>query len=236
MDLHCTSERKKSASRSEGETRAKILRRCQKTVARASGSANKVFNALSSYIDFDGYCWPLVSRLQNDTNLSRNGLFLALSELESIGVIDRRVLISRVNGRNAPTLYRIGGKVQKLPDNARRYILAHKRKTKARTRGRTNEVGDVPKTGTSQTGGDVPKSGTRVVPKTGTQKLIIEVERLPSGLESEGGSGVAVNRSDGKPTPKVFPLYQPRNSKPKPKPILVDSRGVRLANQGGDDD
>jgi hypothetical protein len=69
-------------------------------------------------------------------------LFKALSELEALGVIDRRILISHVNGRNAPTLYRIGGRVKILPEKARRYYtLAHKRKPPSiRARKKKGEV------------------------------------------------------------------------------------------------
>jgi hypothetical protein len=80
----------------------------------------------------EGYCWPLVSTLTKVTELGRTKLFLAFRELESLGVIDRRMLISRLNGRNAPTLFRVGGKVTYLPKNAERYILANKRKPKSR--------------------------------------------------------------------------------------------------------
>jgi hypothetical protein len=184
-----------SKSRDKFVARAKIVSQCQRVAAGASGAAGSVLHALMSYQNADGYCWPLASSLKNDTKLSRNSVFLALNELESLGIIDRRMLTSRVNGRNAPTLYRIGGKVTHLPGNAERYILANERKQKSsrRRKGATyrkvvhRKSGDVPETGT----GVVPKSGTGVVPETGTQKLSME---LPPD-QGTGGGLTVVGRS-----------------------------------------
>jgi Helix-turn-helix domain len=159
--------------------RAKELLRCLRIASRASGSAARAFLGLQSFANPEGYCWPLVSTLRKETKLGRSRLFLALAELESLGIIDRRTLVSRVNGRNAPTLFRVGGKVTYLPKNAERYILANKRKPQSRT----SKGCEVHKTRTSQPGGEVLVSRTGVVPvsrtgvvlKTRTQKVSMEV-------------------------------------------------------------
>jgi Helix-turn-helix domain len=178
-------------------SRAQVVRECHRRCAGASGAAGSVLHALMFHQNAEGYCWPLASRLQNHTKLSRNAVFVALNELESLGIIDRRMLTSRVNGRNAPTLYRIGGKVTHLPKNAERYILGNKRKPKS-SRGRKGatyrkpvhrKLGDVPKTGT----GVVPESGTGVVPETGIQKYYREV-----AAPIEAADAVAVGSFGGR--------------------------------------
>jgi hypothetical protein len=203
MNSDYTASNLRTKSKSEYIAWAKRIRQCQHIGASASGAAGSVLLALLSYADADGYCWPLAARLQNDTHLSRNSVFVALGELESLGIIDRRMLTSRSNGRNAPTLYRIGGKVTHLPKNAQRYNLTAKRKSKRRkiagSKGATyqkavrRKMGDVPESGTSQKRdvpvsgtGVVPESGTGVVPETGTQK--VSIERSDQGT----GGGVTV--------------------------------------------
>src|ERR1700719_1871393 len=97
---------------------AKTLRRCELIVMKASGPACKVFLALKFHANCDGYCWPLVSTLRTLTGIrKRDTIFAALRELESLGLVYRRQLISR-RGRNSPTLYRIGRKVETVPENA----------------------------------------------------------------------------------------------------------------------
>src|ERR1700732_4800802 len=151
--------------------RAEILRRCQELVCGASGSASKVFGALRLYENFDGYCWPLVSTLQTKTKINRRKtIFSALHELESLGVLDRRTLVSRIKGRNCPTLYRIGGKVEKLPEKARGlYALVAKRVSKSSKRERKNQGGDVAKNATSHRG-EVAENATGVGDKHTTRR------------------------------------------------------------------
>ncbi len=180
--------------------RAKVIQRCQRIASRASGSAARTFLALLSFANAEGYCWPLASTLTEVTKLGRSRLFLALSELESHGVIDRRMLVSRVNGRNAPTLYRVGGKVTRLPQNAERYILANKRKPHSRWRKRR----EVHQTRTSKPMADIPVSGMGVVLETGMgvvletgiQKLPMEVAAPIEAADAvAGGSFVEEDRA-----------------------------------------
>jgi hypothetical protein len=192
VELHRISDRRPIKSKSEQRAsdseiesrdkfvaRAKVIQRCQRIASRASGSAARALHALLSFANTEGYCWPLASALTDVTELARSRLFLALGELESLGIIDRRMLVSRVNGRNAPTLYRVGGKVTRLPKNAERYILANKRKPKSRGSKRC----EVHKTRTSQPRGEVLETRTGVVLETRTgvvletriQKLSMEV-------------------------------------------------------------
>jgi hypothetical protein len=112
-------------STSERNAWAEKLRKCHAVVAKARGAACKVFLALQSFADGEGYCWPLISTIQDYTNIRRDiTIFDALRDLESLGVLSRRTLISRKEGRNSPTLYRIGGgKVEKLPENACKYYV-----------------------------------------------------------------------------------------------------------------
>lgn len=103
--------------------------RCSKECAlRASASAYKVFGALELHCDSDGYCWPTVSTIQKATGIKdRHTIFAALKELEGLGILGRRKLVSRIKGRNAPSLYRIGGKADVLPARAAgQYMLAVK--------------------------------------------------------------------------------------------------------------
>jgi hypothetical protein len=249
----------------------KTLRRISPIVAKASGTACRVFTALQSYADADGYCWPLIVTLQNFTGIKRRDtIFGALRELETLDIVFRRQLISR-RGRNSPTLYRIGRKVEKLPDNAAaRYVLGPRRLKKssipehlekgrgpekrnfalrARRRTEKRDPGSIPPSNRARKKRviaqkavperpnlcEVPKNGTGGVPKNGTQNLSTElVHGLPSVLEREKVSGVALTRSqNGKQTPKT---YVSQNQNQKQKMVRVDSWGTRLADQGADDE
>jgi hypothetical protein len=154
-------------------------------VAKESGSASKVFLALQAHADREGYCWVLSSTLERETRLNRKSVFLALRRLEDERILDRRQLQSR-QGRNAPCLFRLGARIEKLPSRAAdNYYLCSPRsagvaREKRSIEGRSTKkryVGDVPKNGT----GVVPKSGTGVVPKNGTQKYSIELSP-PNGV------------------------------------------------------
>lgn len=115
------------------QTWAETLRHCHSAVAKASGAACKVFLALQMFADSEGYCWPLVATLQNRTNIRRDvTIYKALRELESIGVLRRRNLISQKTGQLGPNLYRIGGqKIEGLPKKARAlYLLGPERSSK----------------------------------------------------------------------------------------------------------
>jgi hypothetical protein len=210
MDLNHNSESRKrkkktrpapdreNKTRSGSAKRVEILRRCQELVCGASGSAAKVFGALRLYENFDGYCWPLVSTLQTKTRINRRKtIFSALHELESLGVLDRGTLVSRIKGRNCPTLYRIGGKVEKLPEKARDlYALVQKRASKSSIREQKIKGGDVAKNATSQRGevaenatGVGAENATGVGAKSATQKLYRE--EPPQGTTA---ADVAVDR------------------------------------------
>jgi hypothetical protein len=180
---------------------AKTLRRCEWIAMKASGTACKVFTALKIHADMDGYCWPLISTLQAGTNLKkRDTIFAALRELEALGIVDRGSLSSR-KGRNSPTLYRIGGRVEKLPPNAAtQYFLNPRRAKKSSMRARVkmgrrpserdlaavppnvsqiNQPGEITNAVLKpQSCGDVPSAGTTEVPSNGIQNYSRE---LPQG-------------------------------------------------------
>jgi len=111
------------------DTWAKTLHRCHRIVRKASGTSCKVFVALLIYADLDGYCWPLISTLLKDTGIAKHEtIAFALKELEALGVLDRQALSSKRSGNRAPYLYRIGGKIEKLPSNAAvRFVLPPRR-------------------------------------------------------------------------------------------------------------
>jgi helix-turn-helix protein len=201
-------------------SRAQVVRECHRRCAGASGAAGSVLHALMFHQNADGYCWPLATRLQEHTKLSRNAVFVALNELESLGIIDRRMLTSRVNGRNAPTLYRIGGKVTHLPQNAARYILGNKRKPKSSRR----RKGATYRKPVHRKLGDVPKTGTGVVPETGTQKYYREV-----AARIEAADAVAIGSFGGRDRGKrvlesVNPHHRHPPSEPTAKSDDDDSR------------
>jgi hypothetical protein len=152
-------------------TWAKTLRRCELIVIKASGPACKVFLALKSHANCDGYCWPLVSTLLTLTGIrKRDTIFAALRELESLGIVYRRQLISR-RRRNSPTLYRIGDKVEAVPKNADHlYVLGPARpmhQKAGRSPAKQDLAGlacEVPPNGTT----GVPLNGATEVPSNGT--------------------------------------------------------------------
>jgi hypothetical protein len=150
----------------KNSARANKIRECLAIVARASGSAAKVFTAIHRHIDFDGYCWLLSSTIQDETEINRpNTIFEALNELQAAGVLDRRMLISLINGRNAPNLFRIGGPIVSLPENARRnYVMADKPKPKPSRRKSKATKRDISKSVISR-GGDITKNDRGVISK-----------------------------------------------------------------------
>jgi len=154
---------------SSGTAWAKTLRRYELMVMKASGPACKVFLALKFHANCDGYCWPLVSTLQRFTGIrKRDTIFAALRELESLGIVYRQQLISR-RGRNSPNLYRIGRKVEAVPENADHLYVLGPARRKAGRRPAKRDLGDlaceVPPNGTTV----VPSNGATGVPPDGTQ-------------------------------------------------------------------
>jgi hypothetical protein len=135
------------------ETWAETIRRCESIVMKASGAACRVFVALKSSADSDGYCWPLVSTLAKLTGISgKKTLFRALKELEKLGVLKRAQLVSRTVGRNSPNLYRIGGRIENLPANATSYYGHFStRRPRVKSLNTDTKRGEVVKSATSQT-------------------------------------------------------------------------------------
>jgi Helix-turn-helix domain len=196
---------------------AKTLRRIHPIAAKASGMACKVFMALQFHADMDGYCWPLIATLGKFTGIKkRDTIFAALRELDTLGIVDRGQLISR-RGRNSPTLYRIGGKVEELPANAAaRYYLGPSRAKKSGRRPAKRDLGarggrgpaerdlaSVPAANYGrkhreaaqntvpglQNRGEVPFGGTTGVPSNGTQNYSREQPADAVAFGSVGGVG-----------------------------------------------
>jgi hypothetical protein len=122
----------KTTATSKRAAWAAKLRQVKMAALRSvTGIGFKVFAALELHSDQDGYCWPLVETIQKLIGIDRRrSIFEGLAELEAEGLIDRAKLISRSRGKNAPTLYRIGGKVETLPPKAAiRYVLAPEPRT-----------------------------------------------------------------------------------------------------------
>jgi hypothetical protein len=177
---------------------AKALRRYELIVMKASGPACKVFLALKFHANCDGYCWPLVSTLRRFTGIrKRDTIFAAFRELESLGIVYRRQLISR-RGRNSPTLYRIGREVEAVPENADDlYVLGPARpvQQKAWRRPAKRDLGvlacEVPPNGTtgvpSSGATEVPSNGSTGVPPGGTQNY----SREPLNGTASSGEGAA---------------------------------------------
>jgi hypothetical protein len=155
---------------------ARTLRRYELIVMKARGPACKVFLALKFHANCDGYCWPLVSTLQSLTGIrKRDTIFAALRELESLGIVYRRQLISR-RGRNSPSLYRIGRKVEAMPEKANDLYVLGPAQQKARRRPAKRDLDlacEVPSNGTtgvpSNGASEVPSNGATGVPPDGTQ-------------------------------------------------------------------
>lgn len=106
---------------------ADMFRR-MRTRVLAEGSANalRVYVALESFAGYeDGYAFPTVETLRRRTPIkSQHTVFAALKQLESLGIIYRRKLISKKRGWEAPNLYRIGCPIDTLPARASEiYIL-----------------------------------------------------------------------------------------------------------------
>jgi hypothetical protein len=153
-----------------------------------TGIGFKVFAALELHSDHDGYCWPLVETIQKLIGIDRRrSIFQGLAELDEHGLIDRRKLISRGRGRNAPTLYRIGGKIENLPPNAaKHYVLGPDEPKKSMServkRGRGVEKRHV--------GGEVSKNDSTEVSKNATRRGV-EKRHPELGVNQELDSGAA---------------------------------------------
>jgi hypothetical protein len=193
-----------SGSSSETTTQARNswaakVRDCHRIIAKEKkGSVARVFLALQSHCDLNGYCWPLSSTLMRETALSRNAVFAALNRLEALGILHRSQLVSRGGqGRNSPALFRIGGPIKDLPENARsRYILPRAPASKSTRKVQANQdrgtkkryvAPEVSKTSTTgvpeNTIGEVSKTTTGGVPETGTQNYFTEQPPGPATVE-----------------------------------------------------
>jgi hypothetical protein len=144
-----------------------------------------VFLALEIHADIDGYCWPLVKKLQEVSGINRrNTIFAALRKLESVGAIRTGRLQSVFNGRRSPLLYRIGGEVELLPTNAKRlYFLLGKRHSTKPSIQQGSQHSEVSESDTSQNGATYRKVIPREVAESDTSRGI--GKRYPERIQKE---------------------------------------------------
>jgi len=197
----------------------KVLRRIHPIVARASGAACRVFLALQSYADSVGYCWPLIMTLQKFTGIKRRDTITgALKELETLGILDRTCLVSKRSGGRAPDLFRIGGKVEKLPLNAALRFALGQRRTKKSSISKHLKRGRHPeKRGDGNLHDRVPDTPKNMVgrhpKKRGTELLYKELPQVPSVLEKEKVLVGAFRSRGGDSTSETFSDSQKQNKK-----------------------
>lgn len=93
---------------------------------KASRGAERVFNALVQHAKTpDLYAWPSIKTLCEITGLDRSTVFRKLSELGELGVVFRRRMVDRECGRKIPSKYRLGRKVEEIPERCwRTAVLA----------------------------------------------------------------------------------------------------------------
>ena len=105
------------------ELATKVRREC-------SSSAFRIFSVLLEHTGSDGYAWPKVARLRELSGVRKpDTAHSALRELRSLGVLDYRQCYWMNGGGTAFNLYRVGAKIEGIPDRLRRPVrLASKKK------------------------------------------------------------------------------------------------------------
>ena len=87
-----------------------------RSLVLGNSTAKLVLYALASRVDQDGYCYPSVNRIAQDTNLSRRTVQRQLQQLAKIGLIERTIRCTVDNPRyHDTTIYRLVVSEQHYP-------------------------------------------------------------------------------------------------------------------------
>jgi hypothetical protein len=150
---------------------------------RISPAAYVVFGALRLHVDAFGYCWPSVKTLIKESCIKKpKTVYLALAKLKNSRLIDKAHMYGS-RGEHTVSLYRLGGKIEALPERLRIRGWTLAKPSLLPTKGTgTHLPKNGPRAGTNKGIDPLTKSGNTHVPEMGREKLFQE------NFDSEGGT------------------------------------------------